>query len=677
MREREEQLETEETLSGIMQMGKNMPGGFFIYRAEMPETLMYVNDVMIEMYGCEDLEDFKTFTGFTFRGIVHPGDYEKVESSIAAQIQASDRKLDSVKYRIVRKDGEIRWLEDYGRLVVTDQYGPVYYVFVYDITESHLAKEENRRGLEVIEGLSVGFSSIFLLNLDSGGIYPYRQEKGVFADMKKDYVEQDWRKILTEYAKNYVLPEDKMLYMQETREERIRIRLAKEDSYTVTYRCREQDDQISYMEMFISKIKDETTESHVVMGYRNVTAQILKVQAELADKLNMEMELEREKKANEIKSSFLFNISHDIRTPMNAIVGFTDLAGRHIKEPELLKKYLDKVRESNQHMLALIDDLLEMSRIDYGRIEINPELCSLSENVRLVLDMYRAQAEKKGVFFVEVVELTEQKVYMDAICFRRILGNLLSNAVKFTPEEGIIKISARQKGMTEDGDGVFEFSVADSGIGMTKKFMKRMFIAFEREENSTESGYEGTGLGLAIAKHLLDAMGGEIHVESKKGEGSVFTFELSFEMGEKAEELQKTGKRANVVRKAPKKRRILLVEDIEMNRMLAEELLSEEGFLVESVQDGSLAVEAVKKHDAWYYDLVLMDIQMPVMNGYEASRLIRSMDREDSSGLPIIALSANAHDEDKKKSMESGMNSHVAKPFDIDQLVRTINKYLD
>lgn len=683
MRKIEEQSGSEKTLSEIIHMGEKMPGGFFVYRAEMPESLLYANDVMINMFGCENLEDFKKLTGFTFRGIVYPEDYERVEHAIREQIEANDSNLDTVEYRIMKKDGEIRWLDDYGRLVETEEYGAVYYVFVYDITESYLAKEENRRRLEVIEGLSIGFSSIFLFNLDDGGVYPYRQGEQFFfgsaelADGNRDYSEQEWREILGEYAKNYVLPEDKMLYLQETRAERIHLRLKKEDSYTVTYRCREEQDAMAYMEMFISRIKNEDAKNHVVMGYRNVTSQILKVQAELADKLNMEMELEREKRANEIKSSFLFNISHDIRTPMNAIMGFTDLAGRHVKEPELLKKYLEKVKESNQHMLALIDDLLEMSRIDYGRVEINPEICSLSEHVRLVLDIYRQQAERKGVFFVEVIELPEEKVYMDAICFRRILGNILSNAVKFTPEEGIIKISARQKGVTEDGAGMFEFSVSDSGIGMTKKFMKRMFMAFEREENATESGYEGTGLGLAIAKHLLDAMGGEIHVESKKGKGSVFTFEIPFEMGEKAEKLKKSGSKANVARKVPKKRRILLVEDIEMNRMLAEELLSEEGFLVESVQDGSLAVEAIKKHEAWYYDLVLMDIQMPVMNGYEASRMIRAMDREDSSGLPIIALSANAHDEDKKKSMESGMNTHVAKPFDIDQLVRTINKYFD
>ena len=669
------------TLSNMVSMGENMPGGFFVYRADEEEELLYANDVLLDIYGCRTLQEFKELTGFTFRGMIHPDDYEMVKKSIHEQVKKSDRNLDFVEYRILKRDGEIRWVDAYGRLAETVDYGAVYSVFVRDITDIHFDREENKRRMEVIEGLSKDYTSIYLFNLDSGSMYPYRQENDRFRRIEKELGIASGemfhgKQIFSIYAERHVLQEDRMLYMQETMSPRIRIRLGKEDSYTVNYRCFNGDGEITYMEMFLAHIESEESGLHVVMGYRDVTEHILHVQEELANRLNMEMELEREKKANEIKSSFLFNISHDIRTPMNAIMGFTDLAVRHVGEPELLKAYLGRVKESNQHMLALIDDLLEMSRIDYGRIEINPEPCNLLENIRLVLDMYRPQAEKKNVFFVEVLELPEEKVYADALCFRRILGNLISNAVKFTPEEGTVKISARRKDMP-DGEGIYEFSVSDSGVGMTEEFMKRMFVAFEREENSTESGYEGTGLGLAIAKHLLDAMDGSISVKSKKGEGSVFKVEIPFEPvgqvmeqnGEKVK--QKSG------RKAPKKRRILLVEDIEMNRILAEELLSEEGFLVESVQDGRVAVETIKNHSAWYYDLVLMDIQMPVMNGYEAARLIRSMGREDSMGVPIIALSANAHDEDKKKSMESGMNSHVAKPFDIDQLVRTINKYLE
>ncbi len=671
---------SEMTFSDMVSMGEKMPGGFFIYQADEPGTLLYANDVLVDMFGCRDLEDFKEFTGFTFRGLVHPEDYDAVQKSIDEQIETHEKKLDYVEYRIIRRDGEVRWVDDYGRLLETAQ-GALYYVFVKDITEAHLEREENKRRLEVIEGLSVNFISIYLLNLDSGSIYPYRQQKDYFRIIienlkKQGEMDIDWKKIFQEYAKRYVLEEDRMLYMQETLEGRIRVRLKQESSYTVNYRCKSSDGRILYMEMYISQIEHDDTGNHVVMGYRDVTEHILTMQVELAEKLNMEMELEREKKTNEIKSSFLFNISHDIRTPMNAIMGFTDLAIRHIKEPELLENYLNQVKVSNQHMLSLIDDLLEMGRIDYGRIEIKPELCELSEQLNLVLDMYRPQAEKKGIHFVEEIHLPEEKVYADALCFRRILGNLLSNAVKFTKEEGTVKISASLKETTGSGEGIYEFSISDTGVGMTKDFMKKMFVAFEREESSTESGYEGTGLGLSIAKHLLDAMDGSIDVKSKKGEGSVFTIQIPFAPAGEKEDTDSLEEIPKTTRRVPKKRRILLVEDIEINRILAEELLSEEGFLVESVQDGSLAVDAIKNHPAWYYDLVLMDIQMPVMNGYEAARLIRAMGREDSTGLPIIALSANAHDEDKKKSMESGMNSHVAKPFDIDHLVKTINRYV-
>lgn len=676
--EREQPLET---LAAMTHMGEHIPGGFFIYRADEKEELLYANDLLCDIYGCKDIEEFKEWTGFTFQGMVYPEDFSSVHQMILEQVKESERNLDSVEYRIMRKDGEIRWVDDFGRLVETEDFGKVYTVFLRDITELHFNREENQRRMGVIEGLSLDYTSIYLFHLDTRDFYPYWQGKDRFRILENEAGIKEGEvfscdQILPVYVKRYVLPEDRMLYTQETMVPRIRKRLERERSYTVHYRSI-SGDKITYMEMFIAHIESDENGTQVVMGYRDVTEHILQEQEVLAHKLNIEMELEREKYSNEIKSSFLFNISHDIRTPMNAIMGFTDLAIRHVEDTEALKRYLLKVRESNQHMMALIDDLLEMSQMDYGRIEMDPEPCNLEENIRLVLDLYYPQAEKKGVFLVENLVLPEERVYVDAAYFRKMLGNLINNAVKFTPKDGMVKVSAKQKEKT-DGVGTFLFVIADSGIGMKKEFMSRMFSAFEREENATESGYEGAGLGLAITKHLLDAMGGIISVESKKGEGSTFTLEIPFPfVGEGAETgTEQEGKEVEISRRVSKQRRILLVEDIEMNRILEEELLFEEGFLVESVPDGSVAVQAVKEHEPWYYDLILMDIQMPVMNGYEAAKQIRSMGREDTGFLPIIALSANAHEEDKKKSKESGMNSHVAKPFNVEHLVRTINKYL-
>ena len=666
-------------LSDIKKIAGDMPGGFFVYRADTSENILYVNDIVLDIFGCDNVEEFKELTGGTFNGLVHPDDLAIVEESISRQIAENDRQLDYVEYRIIRKDGTVRWVDNFGRLVHTKDAGDFYYVLIRDITETHAAREESRRRVKVIEGLSVGFSSIYLLDFEMGTMRPYRLQGEFFRKIADDLgvcdkEEVNWQELLPIYAERFVFEEDRERYLHEVTKERIEKRLVTELSYTVNYRCRDESGNLKYMEMSIVRIEEDGFHHHAVMGYRDNTEQILRVQKELADKINIETELEREKHANEVKASFLFNISHDIRTPMNAIMGFTELAKRHMKDPEKLQDYLGKVDEANHHMITLIDDLLEMSRIDYGRIELKSEACNLAEQIDMVLDMFRSQTEEKNISLAKTLDLETTVVFLDASRFRRVLDNLVSNAVKFTPAGGSIEVSARQKQVSASGYARFEFKVADTGVGMTKEFMQRMYEAFEREETSTQTGYSGTGLGLSITKRLLDIMGGSISVTSTKGQGSVFTVDLPLKLADYVP------KEAPVVEEIPikdtDKRRILLVEDIDVNRLLAETILQEAGFLVESVPDGSDAVEAVRNHPVWYYDLVLMDIQMPVMNGYEATRSIRALGREDTALLPIIALSANAREEDKRMSMASGMNSHVAKPFDIAHLISTVNAHI-
>ena len=665
---------TEENLPMIEQIVGTLPLGFLIYRADDKENILYANDILLDIFGCKTLEEFKELTGYTFRGLVHPDDLEAVESAISEQMATVDKKMDYVQYRIIRKDGEIRWVDDYGRFVHA-QVGDIYYVFVRDVTDQHFSGEESRRRAKVIEGLSIGFTSIYLLSLDTGSIHPYRLQNDYFKTISDELNSADWREIFPEYAKRYVLPEDQKYYLKEISADRIRERIQKEPSYTINYRCISGDESTIHMELSIVKIKDETLHHHVVMGYRDITDQINRVQKELAEKLNMETALEREKHANEVKASFLFSISHDIRTPMNAIMGFTALAKRHINEPDKLNEYLNKLDESNHHMLALIDDLLEMSKIDYGRIELKTEPCNLREQIDIVLNMFKVEATDKSLNIEEDIELPDQEVYIDTLRFRRIMSNLISNAVKFTLYNGSIKVSARQKRISESGYARFEFEVSDTGIGMSEDFMRRMFEAFEREDTSTQTGYlGGTGLGLTITKKLLDIMGGSIKVKSKKDVGSTFTVDLPLKLVQHIEKEPSTI--AQEEYKSTGQHRILLVEDIEVNRMLAETILTESGFLVESVPDGCDAVEMIKIRPMRYYDLVLMDIQMPIMNGYEATRAIRALGREDTNTLPIIALSANAREQDKQMSMESGMDSHVAKPFDIAHLISTINEHI-
>ena len=667
-------------------VAEQMPGGFFIYGANHSQEILYANGAALRIFGCRSIEEFRDLTGCTFRGLVHPDDFEATQQSIAAQAASSEydthpeNRTDEVIYRIIRQDGAIRWVDHYGHFADLPGYGEVYYVFIGDITEKYLTTEENKLGAEVISGLSVDFTSIYLLNLDTGAMRPYRLQNRYIIDIAAEMSGSgnnsvDWRNVLPVYAGRYVVPEDRELYLREVSEERIRERLLSEQSYTIHYRCKAPEEDMTYMSMTIVRIDNGERPHRAVMGYRDITEETLRVQRELAEKLKMEVDLEREKHANEIKSGFLFNISHDIRTPMNAIMGFSDLAKRHIHEPERLQDYLGKVDESSRQLLSLIDDLLEMSKIEYGHVEMKAEPCDLREQIGMVLDLFRAQGEQKNLTFAEQLDLPEGKVLVDAHRFRRILSNLVSNAVKFTPANGTVRVSACQKQVSESGYARYAFTVEDNGIGMTEGFMKRMYQAFEREVSSTKAGTVGTGLGLSITKHLLDMMGGSISVRSKKGEGSAFTVELPMKLAEEVSQPHAEP----VEEEAPKaagEYRILLVEDIEINRLLAETILEEADFLVESVSDGCDAVEAISNRPLWYFDLVLMDIQMPVMNGYEATRAIRAMNREDAKTIPIIALSANARDEDKRMSMESGMDNHIAKPFDVAQLISTVNEHI-
>ena len=667
------------TLDVLRRVAENMPGGFFIYRADGDETILYLNDVMLDIFGCTTEEEFRELTGGTFKGLVYPEDLPDVEASVLQQVRRNEKRLDYVQYRIRRKDGEVRWVDDYGRLVHTEEDGDVYYVFIRDITEIRAAREESRRRARVIEGLSVGYSSIFLLDFASGVLRPYQQESGIFHEiatrLAKSGNRADYRRVFAEYGQQYVLPEDQAFFQRQTDEKHIRERLANELSYTVTYRCKGTGKAPVYMEMSVVRVKDFEV-SGAVLGFRNVTERIAGVQRELSEKMEMENELERERRANEIKSAFLFSVSHDIRTPMNSITGFTALAKSHMNDPKLLKELLGNVEDAASHLMALIDNLIEMSSLSQEKFTLDDLPASLDDEIGAVVDMFRPQAEEKRIELKTDLSLPPTDVLLDTVRFRRLMSNLVDNAIKFTPEGGHVTVSARRKFASGSGYARFEISVADDGVGMAEGFLRRIGKVFEREKGAAESGYIGTGLGLAIAKKILDLMGGSIEIKSEKGKGSTFIISLPLkQVGAARKRLVSNAEKAEDV-KAAGAYRLLLAEDMGVNRLIAETMLKGAGFEVESVPDGCDAVDAVECHPVHYYDAVIMDIQMPVMNGYEATRRIRAMNREDSKDIPIIALSANSREQDKKASLESGMNAHVAKPFELAVLVDTLNEYI-
>ena len=392
-----------------------------------------------------------------------------------------------------------------------------------------------------------------------------------------------------------------------------------------------------------------------------------------AEHRRMEAELEKERHVAEAKDELLFHVSHDIRTPMNAIMGFTKLASEAKDDPALMQEYLSHVRDSGRQMMSLIDELLEMSNISAGEAQLEPEECDIKAQFDIVLDNLEIQAKEKGVTFIRAVEIDDQLAWADPVRFRRILRNLVDNAIKYTPSGGAVTVSARVSDISHAGYRRYEFTVEDTGIGMTEEFLEKIFESFAQEKTSTESGMSGTGLGLSVVKGLVDLMNGTVRVHSEKNEGSVFYVELPLKMAEEKKE-EKTSVAPD--NKAEGELRILQVEDIELNRKLCERVLKKSGFLVESVSDGSDAVDLVARMPQGYFDAILMDIQMPVMNGYEATRLIRKMDREDLRTLPIIALSANSRDEDIKRSLEAGMNAHLAKPLDVEKMLDTLKTHI-
>ena len=395
---------------------------------------------------------------------------------------------------------------------------------------------------------------------------------------------------------------------------------------------------------------------------------------------NQHLQLEKElaDRQNEAKSVFLSNMSHDIRTPMNAIIGYTNLAKSHDLSNEEIMEYLDKIESSSQHLLALINDVLEMSRIESGKMEREAVDVDLKKVMDEMRNMFATQMEGKRIdYSVECVALRNRVVLCDKNRLNRVLLNLISNAYKFTPEEGQISVILEQKDGSDDGFGAYELHVKDNGIGMTAEFAEKVFEAFEREKTSTVSGIQGTGLGMAITKNIVDLMGGEISVNTAPGEGTEFVISITWPIGDESDISDDTESEDHTPELSSLDNlRVLLVEDMDINREIAVFILEDNGFEVETAVNGEEAVSMVQASEPGYYGVVLMDIQMPVMDGYEATRSIRGFEDEKLANIPIIAMTANAFSEDVQKAHDAGMNAHIAKPIDVDVMLKTMSDVL-
>lgn len=680
-----------------------MPGEFFVYHADGNEEIIYANEAMVRIFNCDTLEEFREVTGNSFRGIVHPEDLEDVEKSIRQQIEDSSYDLDYVEYRIITKDGAIRWIDDYGHFIHGETVGNVFYVFAGDATEKkkrlmeekesflkekrrnewmfqskleeyNQTLEKNRkeqfRRLEVIEGLSVDYESIFYADLNLGKIKAYRVSRRFAPQFpERDYV-RDFAGFDADYIREWVYPEDRGLLAGVSDPEYIRKKLSADKIFHINYRIY-RDGKPSYMQLRVVDVGEDDEVSQIVFGYRNTDNEVKK---DMSQKQLLMEALHEANLANNAKNLFLSNMSHDIRTPMNAIMGFTALARKNLDNREKAAEYLDMITASGDQLLQLLNDVLEISKIESAQIRVEEDECSLIELVQQIQKAVAFRAAAKNIALsLDITHLRHDIVAADREKLAEILSYLVDNALKYTKENGRVTIAVAEQEALKDHYIAYQFMVEDNGIGISGEFLEHIFEPFEREKNTTFSGIHGTGLGLTITKKLVDMMGGNIYVTSTVGEGSKFVVSIPLQLSGAGQENQEE-ETALMKLKDPKK--ILLVDDNEINLEIEAEMLKDAGFLVETAEDGKIALEKITQSSPGMYHLILMDIQMPVMDGYQATRAIRQISDPGLAGIPIIAVSANAFEEDRRKAMECGMNAHLPKPLDMGQLFEVMGKFL-
>jgi signal transduction histidine kinase/ABC-type amino acid transport substrate-binding protein/BarA-like signal transduction histidine kinase len=378
--------------------------------------------------------------------------------------------------------------------------------------------------------------------------------------------------------------------------------------------------------------------------------------------------------ANNAKTTFLFHMSHDIRTPMNAIIGFTDLLEKHQDDPRKRADYLQKIRDSSNVLLSIINNVLEMARIEKEVVEIDEVAWSAEQFNDTLYSVFQDMMKQKEIDFTRQVTVEHHYVYCDPIKLREVFINILSNAYKYTNSGGKVSMVLEEIPSDREGYAIYRTTISDTGNGMSKEFLPHIFEEFSRENNTTDNKIEGTGLGMPIVKRLVDLMDGTIIVESEKGKGSTFVVTIPHKIADRSSLTDHSSTETNPELFVGK--RILLAEDNELNAEIAIEILEEAGFEVDLAQDGQICVDMIKSAKAGYYDVILMDVQMPNMNGYEATRAIRGLDDSEKASIPILAMTANAFEEDKREAYRAGMNDHLAKPINVRELMKALSGIL-
>lgn len=598
---------------------------------------------------------------------------------VKEDLSVDDKRTYTYKAPSLGKD---KWVDLTSYVILRHEDNtPAMFTFGFSIVDNLATAEREFRqklveDMQMIGGLASEYYTLYYFNIDNDVFKIYSLDGEKYPET--DQIVKNGTKpidMLRYFCSSELIYEEDRALFAELDVQTIREKLANTKKYTIRFR-RKFDEEYRWCEMDMVKYeKPNDIANAICIGFAERDAQI---RNEIEQQSKLENAVMEAESANKSKTDFLFNMSHDIRTPMNAITGFTMMAKKYLDDKERVADYLNKIDISGKQLLTLINQVLEMSRIESGKMEFEYKPVNIYDRFSSMVVVLNEQAKVNGQEFTYSLDnITHGNVLADDARMESITLNIAGNAMKYTPEGGKIGFRLEEIPCEREGYGRYAFTVSDTGIGMSEEYLKKLFEPFSREKNTTLSKIQGTGLGMAIVKKIVDQLGGSIEVQSEKNKGTTLVVTVDFELdGEQADNI----KEAEIEEVSFEGRRILVTEDNEMNREIAKDILEEYGFVVEEADDGTVAVEKVKdiveRGDAGYYDLILMDVQMPLMGGYEATEEIRRITESKGIHIPIIAMTANAYEEDRQNAIAAGMDEHIAKPIVLPKLLETMAKFV-
>ena len=652
----------------------NIPGGYHRCSLEEGHPFLYISNRFLAILGWTR-EEIRTIFDNKFDNMLHPDD-RNLSSDYVARIldtRGHGSEKDQI-YRLLGKDG-YHWVTDATTLVKSGNQ-TFFQGNITDFTDFVKAKEKKEQEIElqreIIEGLGKEYFSVLAVELDKDRVLSYR-ESGENGKIISDFCRKcgnRWSKIIPSYAETMVSDNTNGEFENQLGLETLR---SQEKDYSMTYEFK-LETGINYHQVRVAFVKKKDGTRMAVVGTRNIDSLIKKerMQEEKLKKAYVAAE-----NANKAKTEFLNNMSHDIRTPMNVILGYNHLMKSQLTESKQLD-YQKKIEQSGKLLLAIINNVLDMARIESGKIKVDENYERVGEVVDEIISTFSSEAEEKEIHLSGSMKVTHRNILCDGTKIREIYVNLVSNAMKYTPRGGNVTITVEELPCKREGYMKVKSEIKDTGIGMSKEYLPTLFEPFSREQNTTTRRIGGTGLGMPSVKKMVDLMGGSIEVASELGKGTVFTFTLMHKIADRKFYSQKTeAAETSEMGKNLSGKHVLLAEDNDLNAEIAVTVLEETGIVIERVEDGIQCVNRVAQMSPGTYDLILMDIQMPNMDGYKATRCIRRLDDKKKAEIPIIAMTANAFAEDRKKAFDAGMNGHIAKPIDIEKLGAVILSVLN